>query len=280
MITRRRFLRASLGLCAAGAGVAAYTRFIEPHWIEVVRLDMPVPNLPLAWEGKSLVHLSDLHIGPVVDNAYMARALQRVADLDPDVIAVTGDFMTCEGDEQVAHTLDMMRHLPPARTATVAVLGNHDYGRGYRQSKPANELARGLEQQDIRVLRNEAESFGGLTLIGLDDLWSPMWAPDAVLADLKPDTAGVALCHNPDGVDQPGWGGFKGWVLAGHTHGGQCRAPLYGAPILPVRNKRYDAGHIDLHDGRHLYINRALGYSHPVRFGARPEITVFTLARA
>jgi predicted MPP superfamily phosphohydrolase len=78
-------------------------------------------------------------------------------------------------------------------------------------------------------------------------------------------------------VDLPGWGAFNGWVLAGHTHGGQCKAPFLPPPILPVKNKRYSSGEFALAGGRRLYINRGVGTYLPVRFNVRPEVTVFTL---
>jgi uncharacterized protein len=90
----------------------------------------------------------------------------------------------------------------------------------------------------------------------------------------------LVLCHNPDVADLPIWKGYQGWILSGHTHGGQCKPPFLPPPILPVRNRRYTAGEIDLNDGRRLYINRGLGYFRRVRFNVRPEITVFALTRA
>lgn len=88
------------------------------------------------------------------------------------------------------------------------------------------------------------------------------------------------LCHNPDACDLPVWNGFSGWILAGHTHGGQVRPPFLPAPILPVKNRKYDQGKIELDQGRTLYINRALGHLIPIRFNVRPEITLFTLTQA
>ena len=78
-------------------------------------------------------------------------------------------------------------------------------------------------------------------------------------------------------MDALSWGDYKGWVLAGHTHGGQCKPPFLPPPLLPVRNKRYTAGEIPLSDGRRLYINRGLGHLIRARFNVRPEITAFTL---
>jgi predicted MPP superfamily phosphohydrolase len=73
---------------------------------------------------------------------------------------------------------------------------------------------------------------------------------------------------------------FRGWVLAGHTHGGQCKPPFLPPPLLPVKNRRYVAGEYDIGPGRWMYINRGLGYLRRVRFNARPEITLFTLMQA
>jgi predicted MPP superfamily phosphohydrolase len=120
----------------------------------------------------------------------------------------------------------------------------------------------------------------GLQLVGIDDIWGPTYSPEAVLQTLDPAQPALALCHNPDAQDRAEWQKFTGWVLAGHTHGGQCKPPFLPPPLLPVMNKRYTAGHFDLRSGRHLYINRGLGHLTRVRFNVRPEITVFTLQSA
>ena len=90
----------------------------------------------------------------------------------------------------------------------------------------------------------------------------------------------VVLCHNPDVSDEPMWSDLEGWILAGHTHGGQCKPPFLPPPILPVRNKRYTAGTFEVGRRRMLYINRGLGHLTRIRFNVRPEMTLFTLERA
>ena len=72
---------------------------------------------------------------------------------------------------------------------------------------------------------------------------------------------------------------YQGWILSGHTHGGQCKPPFLPPPMLPVKNKKYSAGKFDLKDGKTLYINRALGHLWQVRFNVRPEITIFELVK-
>ena len=89
----------------------------------------------------------------------------------------------------------------------------------------------------------------------------------------------ITHCHNPDVCDLDIWNGFDSWILSGHTHGGQCKAPFLPPPLLPVKNKKYASGEIDLEDGRTLYINRAIGHLWQVRFNVRPEITIFELAK-
>ncbi len=88
------------------------------------------------------------------------------------------------------------------------------------------------------------------------------------------------LSHNPDSVDHAPWHGYQGWILAGHTHGGQCKPPFLPPPLIPVKNPRYTSGRIPLAHGRDLYISRGVGYTLRVRFNVRPEITLFTLTPA
>ena len=266
---------------AVAAATFLYTWRVEPHWVEVVERPLPLKGLPTSMIGKRLVQVSDLHVGPVVDQAYIMSSLERIAEMHPDAIVVTGDFMTCYGDESVAQTIEALRVLPQAPLGRLAIMGNHDYGSGWRQDYVADMLTNSLEAIDVRVLRNEVADVGELQIAGVDEFWAGShFQPERALRDLRTDRAAVALCHNPDGVDQPQWAGFQGWILSGHTHGGQCKAPFLPPPITPVENKRYSAGEYDVGPGRWMYINRGLGYSHRVRFNARPEITVFTLQQA
>lgn len=85
--------------------------------------------------------------------------------------------------------------------------------------------------------------------------------------------------HNPDAVERSGWESYSGWILAGHTHGGQCKPPFLPPPIVPVRNRRDTSGEFALKGGRRMYISRGVGHLMRVRFNARPERTLFELKR-
>ncbi|HEV8002361.1 MAG TPA: metallophosphoesterase [Planctomycetaceae bacterium] len=275
--TRRRFLAASaLAVCGTGF----YTWRIEPHWIEVVERDLPIHKLPSALAGRRLVQISDLHVGRVVDTDYIIAAMNRVSSLEPALTVITGDFMTCSGTEEVDHVARVLEHLVRGPLGCFAVFGNHDYSLGWSRKDVADALAKRLPDLGIRVLRNDQTSVAGLQLVGIDDLWSPRFAPEAVVPKVDWNQPTLTLCHNPDAVDSSGLAACRGWILSGHTHGGQCKPPFLPPPMLPVRNRRYTCGEFDLGDGRRLYINRGLGYLHRVRFNVRPEITVFRLCEA
>lgn len=277
---RRRFLKWGAGTVAGGAvGAFGYTWRIEPHWIQFVRRTLAIKHLPESLLGATLVHISDLHIGETVDETYIAGALHRISNLKPDILVITGDFMTHTNDQTILAVRRVLGNLQPARLATLAILGNHDYGRSFSDAKIGVQLANAVAAQNILVLRNQIATVDGLHVVGIDDRWGPNFHPEHTLPLIEQHSAAIVLCHNPDVADLPVWSGYKGWILCGHTHGGQCRAPFFGPPILPVQNKRYSAGEIDLLDGRRMYINRGLGYLYRVRFNARPEITVFTLQR-
>lgn len=280
-LSRRQFLlRGTAATLASGLATVGYTWKIEPFWVAWVHRRLPIKNLPNHLVGETLVQVSDLHIGPLVDSDYLIRSLKAVKKIAPGYVVYTGDFVSYRDSRELAEMKRVMVHAPTGRLGTAAILGNHDWGHGWRDWTVAQAVASQLEAVDIPVLRNQTLTQNGLSIIGVDDFWSPNYSLEAAFSDFDPDHASLVLCHNPDALDQPGWSGYQGWILSGHTHGGQCRPPFLPPPILPVQNKRYSAGHIPLADGRDLYINRGLGYVMQVRFFARPEVTVFTLERA
>lgn len=276
-VNRRQFCwRATKATAALVAAAPVYACRLEPHWVDYQHQTMALPKLPKQWHGKRLIQISDLHVGPVVDEQYLRNILREVAALEPDLLLVTGDFMTCIYGERVSSTVEVMREI--AGVAPIySVLGNHDYGRGVYRPKTADALTSGLESAGIRVLRNAVEDCNGLQIAGMDDLWVRRCRVKQTIDQLDLTKPAIAMCHNPDSVDQHGWGDYQGWILAGHTHGGQCRLPGHGAIYAPIKNYDYMAGRVDLENGRTLYVNRGLGYKKRIRFMTRPEVTIFTL---
>lgn len=280
LLTRRQFAwRASTGIAGSAVVVGLYAWRIEPHWVEIVERLLPIRKLPSILVGKRLVHISDLHVGPRVSDAYLMAVLDRVGALRPDILAITGDFVSYWGEDTFAQLDRVLDRLPRGSRATLAILGNHDYGTRWSQADVGDRIAARLGGLGVVVLRNERTTVDGLEVAGLDDYWSPNFSPEKILSTLDPAKPGLVLCHNPDAVDCPVWGDFRGWILSGHTHGGQCKPPFLPPPLLPTKNKRYTAGEFELPAGRKLYINRGLGHLLQVRFNVRPEITAFTLVQ-
>jgi predicted MPP superfamily phosphohydrolase len=239
-----------------------------------------VAGLPPALHDARLLHLSDLHVGPRVSEAYQIEVLRRAAARQADLVVFTGDLVTWRGADPLAPLARVVPHLPRGRLGTFVVPGNHDYGPHWAHPEIAEQVLAFTVRAGARVLRNDRVEVSGLTLVGMDDLWSGRLDIARALAGFTAGAPAIALCHNPDACDLPGWEPFRGWILAGHTHGGQVKPPFLPAPLLPVKNRRYGRGEVGLGGGRRLYISRGIGHLLRVRFNVRPEVTEFTLVAA
>ncbi|MEQ1690600.1 MAG: metallophosphoesterase [Gemmatimonas sp.] len=279
MISRRSFLLTSAGLVTGAVGVGVYTRYIEPQWLDITQRAMVVRGLPTALVGKTLVQLSDIHVSDIVPDAFVLETFNRVRALQPDIVVYTGDFTSFHRD-LFTHAESIYAHMVRGRLGTFASLGNHDYGIRWAHPDEAARMSGILRNLGVTVLVNEMSDVHGLQIIGLGDLWGGAFQPQRAFANLAPNTPAIALTHNPDTVDLAGWDRFQGWILAGHTHGGQCKPPFLPPPVLPVKNKRYTSGAFALSHERQMYISRGVGTVLPVRFNVRPEVTVFTLSAA
>jgi len=278
-LTRRQWLKRTVRTVAAcGIGAGVYAHWIEPFWVEFVERDLPIANLPPQWHGRTLVQISDIHVGHRVSDDFLINTFKKVAAIQPDVLVFTGDAISLlpDGAPPFDQLCGVIEHLPHGRLATLGVLGNHDYGRGWSQPKVAAQIADLLAGHGMSVLRNESAVVDGLEVVGIDDLAAGHCDGRAALASSTTNSR-LVLCHNPDAADEDFWGDYRGWILAGHTHGGQCKPPFLPPPLLPVKNRRYTAGEFDLFDGRTMYINRGLGHLQQVRFNVRPEVTIFRL---
>ncbi len=272
--------------------------FTGPLTLETVTV--AIRDLPQRLEGCRIVQLSDFHYdGQRLSNRLLQQAIDRVNSLEPDLIALTGDYVT--SDPAPIFVLSSYLSRMKSRYGTVAVLGNHDNLRpGGRRT-----IVRSLQQAGITTLWNEvAYPLGDdLAVVGLADFWSREFSPDPVLSPLPPSLPRLVLSHNPDTAEY-----LAVWrvdlQLSGHTHGGQIVLPGLGpAPAITqgLRQKLADWLPVDLpylsrkclkvvHHwewaaGLHgigqnqLYVNRGLGTYEPGRWRCPPEVTVVELVR-
>jgi len=284
-ISRRTLLKAGL---AGAAALALYASEIERHWIEVVETEVHLRGLPEAFDGLRVAQLSDIHMDEYTEPFFVREAVRRVNELEPDVVLLTGDFVSeipRGGDFAIGAAWQCAQLLRELRCSQLyGILGNHDIVVG------AHPVMEALTAHGIRMLRNgylPIERPGGrIWLAGFDDPLCGM--PDAELA-IPGKIRGVAgeplilMCHTPDYADtllkHPA-GQAVDWMLSGHTHGGQIRLPWVGATHLPALGRKYVEGWFRF-GSMQLYVNRGLGtVGVPFRFDCPPEITLHTLRTA
>lgn len=277
-LTRRGFLRATLQVTAASSFLAVagagYAVKIEPRWLRVERRTLRLPRLPAAFDGFTLAQISDLHFGHAVDPDYLMAACEQTTALKPDAIAVTGDFVSqLRGGEADLVTAAVSRLQAPA--GVLAVLGNHDWWNSATTVRNAVQRGGGtlLTNASLALRRDSAQ----IHLAGVDDIWENQHDLNAALSAVPAGEPVVLLAHEPDYADTVATDGRVDLMLSGHSHGGQVRLPLRGAPVLPWLGQRYPSGLYQI-GALQLYTNRGLGTSElAVRFNCPPEITFFTL---
>ena len=278
LFTRRTFL-AGLGLFALGGGV--YVRLIEPCRLEIGRHEIDLSRGRRRGPLK-ILHLSDFHASPVVSLEFIAKAVQLGLSLKPDLICLTGDYIT-RGYDQLDGYAEVLRSLAGG-TPTFACLGNHDGGlwaarrRGYADTHRVRGM---LTQSGTALLHNAAKTVRirdwDLTLVGVGDLWAGEMQPLLAFESLQPVAGGatILLSHNPDSKQ---WLKPYAWdlMLCGHTHGGQVRLPFFGTPFAPVRDKRFVEGSHRWAE-RWIHITRGIGNVHGLRLNCPPEVSLLTL---
>ncbi len=279
MPSRRKFLiGAGAGLLVAGTG--AYARWLEPRWLAVRRREV---RLAVA-RPLRLLHLSDFHASEEVSLEFIATAVRTGLKLKPDLICLTGDFITWRY-HQFDRYAEVLKPLADA-APTYAVLGNHDGGRwvgtaGYPDTSLVRKL---LEAARIELLHNrtvETKISGNpIRLTGVGDLWAKELDRKEALASSDSSQgnghpATILLAHNPDSKDLLG---VEKWdlMLSGHTHGGQCDLVFFGTPFAPVRDRRFVRGLHSWQD-RWIHVSAGVGNLHGVRFNCRPDIALLEL---
>lgn len=261
-------------LAALGGFGAAYIWKVEPGWLAVERLEIPLAGLPSGLDGLRIAQLSDLHAGADLPPERLDAALRTVARLESDLLVVTGDWVTYDAADAFPAARAVARWSPPL--GIYAILGNHDHW------TDAETVARAVQEAGITLLRNQRVRFsaGGETLwlAGVDDVWEEHHDLDAALAGVPAGASVVLLAHEPDYADTVAADGRVGLQLSGHSHGGQVRLPLMGYLAAPHMAHKYDCGLYRVGGRLWQYTNRGLGTIRPaVRFNCRPEITLLTL---
>lgn len=260
----------------------SYGYRVEPTWLELNRLEVPVQQLPTVFAGLRIVQLTDFHCSRQVTPHYLAEAIQLAQAEQADLAVLTGDFIH-KGYRYIDRMAEVLGQLT-APLGVYAVLGNHDFSvrnaLGFRRYRHLHHaVTEALRFHGIQVLRNQAVQLvrngGSLYLVGVDDLWSRSCDLHRAFAGLDAAVPRIVLAHNPRTIERL-QGERCDLMLSGHTHGGQVDWPGLGRPILHGRARRFAAGLYHIH-GSYLYVNKGVGFGLRFRFGVRPEVAVTTL---
>ncbi|MHB1422198.1 MAG: metallophosphoesterase [Gemmataceae bacterium] len=240
----------------------------EVFQIELVERTLRLPRLPAAWDGLTILHLSDLHFQGTPERGYFQFAMDRCAEWQPDLVAITGDLADSRRHMRwVVPVLGRLRW----RCAALAILGNHDHW------LDTTYLRRRLRRLGMLVPVNSWHQIAvrgePLVVIGHEGPWLK---PRPDLTDCPRGPFRLCLSHSPDNIR---WArrADVDLMLSGHVHGGQIRLPLFGSVLVPSRyGRRYDCGVFD-EAPTLLHVSRGLSGDHPLRYLCRPEATLLTL---
>ena len=262
-------------LAALPLAVAAYMYSVATRDPVVRSAYIAMPDWPANASPMRIALISDVHVaGPDMPPSRIARIVDRVNALRPDVILLAGDFVS---DKRVATRIysahEGLRPLSKLRAprGTWSVLGNHDHWRN------AVEVGRALRAANVRILDNEAVSLGPLRLGGVDDDFTDHADVERTAAAIRSAPGSrVLLSHSPDvAATAPR---DITLILAGHTHCGQIVLPVVGAISHASKyGDRYGCGLIT-EGSRRIVVSGGLGSSVlPFRLGAPPDFWLVTL---
>jgi predicted MPP superfamily phosphohydrolase len=254
------------------ASLYVYGRF-EARWLIVESVTIPLENLDPSLEGFMIVQMSDLHMDLNMSKEFIKEAVQVSNQLDPDLVVLTGDYVTGSAD-WITDLAPILADLK-ARLGVYAILGNHDLW------TDATKIRLALEDVGIPVLINSSVRLGddneAIYLAGLDDGWEGTPDLELALRGLTTDIPVIVLIHEPYLAEDIAKDERVSLQLAGHTHGGHIRLFGLGQILAPTRDRKYDQGLFKIEDSL-LYVNRGIG-GFELRINCRPEITKLTLVR-
>jgi uncharacterized protein len=268
----------AIGVAALAAIVTLLGFLNARRRAAIVKVDIPIRDLPDELHGFTIAQISDVHVGPTIKRAYVDAIVDAVNDLKADLIAVTGDIVDGSVRDLAGHTQPLARL--NARHGAYLVTGNHEYYSGERAWTAE------FERLGLRVLMNEhvVVNHDGARIVvaGVADYsahhFNPAQRSDPVAA-LKdaPEDAGarILLAHQPRSAPAAAAAGFD-LQLSGHTHGGQFWPWMFFVRL----QQPFTAGLHRLSD-LWIYISRGTGYwGPPKRFGSPSEITRLRLVKA
>ncbi|MGB0837588.1 MAG: metallophosphoesterase [Flavobacteriaceae bacterium] len=291
--SRRNFI-VKTGLAVASIPFASMLFGITKgkYWYQVKKVALNYPNLPKAFKGLKIVHISDVHSGSFDSKEDVARGIQLINEQDADLILFTGDLVNNKAEE-VEPYIDLFSSLN-AKIGKFSSLGNHDYGDYVKwdspEAKQANmeRLYANHEKMGFDLIRNEnrviSKDGESIKLVGVENWGRPPFPQhgdlNKALEGVNDEEFKVLLSHDPTHWDlevlkhkTP-----VELTLSGHTHGMQFGIEIPGWKWSPVKYIYKNWAGLYEKNNEKLYVNRGFGFlGFPGRVGIWPEITVIEL---
>jgi predicted MPP superfamily phosphohydrolase len=275
-------------LLTASLGKGVYNTSGSQIRLETV--PVKINSLPSTFRGLKIVQLSDIHSSLIVGRDHIAEAAELAMSQKPDVIVLTGDFISGKtkfGSGSVGkferkyldRCIEAFSFLK-APMGLYGVLGNHDFWSG---DEAVTMITKEFERHlGVTWLRNRhvmlEKGKDRLALLGVDDYWETTCSLEKAYKGLDENQAKILLSHNPD-INEVIHSSMKiDLILSGHTHGGQVVMPFIGMPFMPSPfGQKYREGLIRDRD-QQTYITRGVGHLvAPVRYNCPPEVTLIKL---
>lgn len=246
----------------------------KPDDFQIEEVEVNIPGLDQAFEDYRIINISDIHLGQWITPEHLEGVVDLVNQQEPDLIAITGDFVSYIFDE-VAEDLESSLNKLKPKDASVATLGNHDHWLG------AHKLRSILKRCDIIDVSNDVYTLkrgkAQLNIAGVDSVMLNKNRLDLVMDKLPKDGPAILLAHEPDFADISSTTGRFSLQISGHSHGGQFVIPGLGTIIRGPHFVKYPLGKYQVKD-MVQYTSRGLGTNiFWFRINCDPEITVFTL---
>ncbi|GAE89682.1 metallophosphoesterase [Acetivibrio straminisolvens] len=233
----KRKVKILLSILAACILILVYM-LVEPYWLEITYIEIKDKDIPDSFDGKKIVYVSDIHHGPDFSRERVKNLVEKVNNLNPDIIFVGGDYIE-KGKQYIKPCFEELRGLN-ASLGKFGVLGNHDYyhnGDLVRQS---------MKETGIVLLDNAAQwityGSGRIKVCGVGYFNRYLYPIESYLEDVSEDDFVILLSHDPDYAEN-----IRNYkidiVLSGHTHGGQITLFGLWAPYIPsIYGQKYRTG--------------------------------------
>ena len=267
--------RSAIGILGTGIPSGIWAAGIEPNLLSVTRKELTLPRWPKALDGFRIAQLTDIHYRPGFDDKLIAKLLKALARENPDLIAVTGDFVV----KNPSSLPELCRKLKgiSAPHGVIASPGNHD-----RWHCSTLQLRNEIEGAGMTYLQNAGTNLHvkgeNIFINGLDSIWGGRPDPGKAWKGHRKNDPVISLVHEPDPFDELHLSQKLDLQLSGHTHGGQCRVPVIDySPVKVKFGRKFIYGHFKKGDSQ-LFVGRGLGtVGFRVRFACAPELVILTL---